>query len=251
MKPNLVMISALALILSAMPLVAADATAVFTSDFNTALTKEWRLIGGQWKVEAGCLKQTQPRPADPTKAILVPGDRDDLSSEVVVIAKLRLDSWKDGDGARAGVSVCSDPATGHGYNLVLHQGKLEFVHDYVTWGPGVKFPYRAAVWFWVKLGKTAGALHGKAWPDGDPEPADWMVSWQRGEADVTGYPALVGGAAGADDFCTVSFASRQVLQGEDRLRARKAEKALARLNDAAIQSLRLAVEDLRRTYGPR
>ncbi len=210
------------------------------------------MIGGQWKVEAGCLKQTQPKPADPTKAILVTGDQEELSSEVVVVAKLRLDSWKDGESARAGISVCSDPATGHGFNLVFHQGKLEFVHDYVTWGPGVKFPYRVGAWFWMKLGKTAGALNGKAWPDGDPEPAEWMVTWQRGEDEVTGYPALVGGAGGpGDDFCTVSFASCQVLQDEGRLRARKAEQALARLNDANIRSLRLAVEDLCRTYGPR
>lgn len=239
-------------VLSGTPLAAADLKPLFVCDFQAALAKEWKMVGGQWKAEGGCLQQTQPKPADPTKAILVAGDREELSSEVVVVAKLRLDSWQEGEAARAGISVCSDPATGHGYNLVFHQGKLEFVHDYVTWGPGVKFSYRVGAWYYLRLCRTAGLLQGKAWPENDPEPAGWMVTWNRSEDEVTGYPALVGGSGGrGDDFCTVSFAGCQVLQDERLLRARRTEQALARLNEATIQALRLAIDDLCQTYGPR
>jgi len=236
----------------ASPAQGTDPKQLYTCDFKAPLAREWKLVGGQRSVEAGWLKQTQPKPADPTKAILVLGDRDELSSEVVILAKLRLDSWKNGEGARAGLSVCSDPATGHGFNLVFHQGRLEFVHDYVTWGPGVPFPYQVGRSYWMKLCRTAGLLKGKAWPEGEPEPADWMVTWPRGGEDVTGYPALVGGAGGpGDEFCTVSFASCQVLQDERWLRVHQAERALARVNEASVQSLRLAIEDLCQTHGAR
>lgn len=231
---------------------AAEPKLLYSCDFKTALAQEWKLVGGQWRLEAGWLRQTQPRPADATKAILVFGDREALSSEVVVIARLRLDSWKDGEGARAGLSVCSDPATGHGFNLVFHQGKLEFVHDYVTWGPGVPFPYRVGVCYWMKLCRTAGLLKGKAWPESEPEPTDWMITWPRRGDDVTGYPALVGGAGSpGDDFCTVSFAGCRVLQDERWLRTHQTEQALGRLNETKIQALRLAIEDLCQTHGAR
>jgi len=188
---------------------------VFSCDFKTALAEQWRLVGGKWKLDDGCLKQTDPKPADPTKAIVVIGDGDDVSSDVTIIAKLRLDSWKDGDWARAGISVCSDPTSGHGYNLVFHKGRLEFVHDYVAWGPGVAFPYQVGTWYWMKLCKKAGELNGRAWLHEDPEPAEWMITWKDRNEEVTGYPALVGGSGGAgEDFCTVSFARCLVLIGE-------------------------------------
>ncbi|MFH1269331.1 MAG: hypothetical protein ABIK89_26685, partial [Planctomycetota bacterium] len=197
------------------PAMAAERGA-FSCDFQTALADEWKLVGGKWELDDGCLKQTDPKPADPTKAILAIGDSsNDVSRAVSVVAKLRLDSWKDGDWARAGISVCSDPTTGHGYNLVFHKGRLEFVHDYVAWGPGVAFAYQTGTWYWMKLCKERGELKGKAWPEGEPEPADWMVIWQQGDESVTGYPALVGGSGGAgEDLCTVSFARCEVLVGD-------------------------------------
>jgi len=205
----------LALALASPHFAAAGEKALFSCDFNSDLAKEWRLIGGKWELKDGCLKQTDPKPADPTKAIIMAGDREDVSNELLIVAKLRLDSWKDGEHARAGISVCSDPATAHGFNLVFHRGRLEFVHDYVTWGPGVDFSCRAGIWYWMKLCKEAGELKGKAWPDGDPEPAEWMVTWKGSNEDVTGYPALVGGSGGpGEDICTVSFASCQLLLGQ-------------------------------------
>ena len=46
---------------------------------------------------------------------------------------------------------------------MFHKGRLEFVHDFVAWGPGVEFPYRTGAWYWMKLCKKAGRLKGKAW----------------------------------------------------------------------------------------
>lgn len=189
---------------------------VFSCNFKNELSKRWRMIGGRWELQDGYLRQLDPRPADPTKAILVMGDNcDELSHDISVLARLRLDAWKDGDWARGGISACSDPTTGHGLNLVFHRGRLEFLHDYVVWGSGVEFPYQSGTWYWMKLCKRGGQVKGKAWRDGDPEPADWMITWKIPVPAVTGYPALVGGSGGpGDDICTVSFARCEILLGD-------------------------------------
>jgi formylglycine-generating enzyme required for sulfatase activity len=242
----------LALAVSGLPLAGADETVLFSSDFQGGPGNDWKLIGGQWAVTKDGLQQTEPQPPDPTKAIMMVGEREAVSLDVTLLARLRLDSWKEGQWARAGISVCSDPTTGHGYSLVFHQGRLEFVHDFVTWGPGMKFPCRVGAWYWMKLSKQGGALKGKAWLETEPEPAEWMVTWPRGEDDLTGYPALVGGSGGpGDDICTVSFARCQVLQDKALVRARRVARALAHWNDGNVASLRLAVEDLSSTYGAR
>ena len=126
---------------------------VVSCDFAEKPVQAWKTIGGKWQWSDGCFKQLDPKPADPTKAILPAGNEAELSGGVVVAAKMRLDAWKDGQWARAGVSVCSNPANGHGLNLVFNRGRLAFVHDFVAWGPGIEFPYRPGVWYWIKLWK--------------------------------------------------------------------------------------------------
>ena len=76
---------------------------VYSCDFKTELSDQWKLIGGKWDLKDGSLTQTDPQPADPTKAIILIGDnRDVVSRELSILAKLRLDSTRDGDRARAG-----------------------------------------------------------------------------------------------------------------------------------------------------
>jgi formylglycine-generating enzyme required for sulfatase activity len=214
MKSMLMALAVVVLAWCSPPSAASEEKPLFSCDFQTPLSKEWKTVGGTWVLRDGCFQQTDPCPADPTKAIVVIGDCDDISNDVTIIARLRLDVWKDGEFARAGVSVCSDPLTAHGFNLVFHRGRLEFVHDYVAWGPGVPFPYRAGVWYWMKLRKGAGELQGKAWLDTEPEPANWMVTWKKSAEETTGYPALVGGSGGpGNDRCAVSFSRCQILLG--------------------------------------
>jgi formylglycine-generating enzyme required for sulfatase activity len=223
---------------------AAEGKAVFSCTFKQGLAKPWKVIGGRWEVQGECLKQTDPGLDDPSKAILVLGDRADLATGVVLTAKLRLDAWQDSDLARAGIGLCCDPRTGHGLNLVFHGGRLQFVHDYVTWSPGCEFPYKTGKWYWMKLCKTAGELDGKAWLDGDPEPAGWTTTWSDFDEELSGCPALVGcsGGPGAGP-ARVSFAQCSVATiGGVSL-------ATQEWKDSNLQSLRLAVEDLMQTYG--
>ncbi|MCX7426441.1 MAG: hypothetical protein NTW96_12570, partial [Planctomycetia bacterium] len=187
---------------------------LFTCTFpNDTLAKPWKTIGGTWQVRQGVLKQVDAGLDDPSKAVLVLGDAEEMSSGIIVTAKLRLDAWKGDDQARAGVGLCCDSESGHGLNLALNRGQLQFVHDYVTWAPGCVFPVKTGAWYWMKLCKTPGVLRGKAWRDGEPEPPDWMVSWTGFDESLTGYPALLGCSGGSgSDGSTVSFAECRVVR---------------------------------------
>jgi beta-mannosidase len=188
---------------------------VYRGDFRTQLPADWRTLGGKWEIKEGRLAQTHTGQDDPIKAIFVAISRHDAKSDLVITAKVRIDAMpKNGDG-RAGISVCCDPRSGRGLNLVFHGGKLQWLHDFVVWGPSCPFSYETGKWYWLKLskshgdptavrwideGKVPGVLKGKAWPDGQPEPADWMLWWSTYDDTLGGHPGLNGGS-------TVSFAS--------------------------------------------
>ena len=171
------------------------------------------MVSGKWEVQAGCLQQTDPGPADPKKAIMVIGDSAEVSNDVVVTAKLRLDFIDDDIKSRAGLGVCMNPETGHGLNLVFHRGKLQFLHDYVAIGPGCDFPYKLGEWYWMKLYKKEGEINGKAWKDGDKEPANWLITWHDFDEELSGYPGLNGGTYVGS---SVSFASFDVRLAETK-----------------------------------
>ena len=190
---------------------AAEQEVLFAGTFQQELAKPWTTIGGTWQVQQGLLQQVEAGLDDPSKAVLVIGDPEEMSSGIVVTAKLRLDTWKGDDQVRAGVGLCCDPESGHGLNLALNRGQLQFLHDYVQWAPGCEFACQTGVWYWMKLYKTPGILRGKAWRDGEPEPADWMVSWTGFDESLTGYPALLGSSGGPGiEGSSVSFAECRV-----------------------------------------
>ncbi len=195
-------------------LASAEVQELFACRFpNSSLAKPWKTIGGTWQVLQGVLKQVDAGLDDPSKAVLIFDDRVELSSGIELTAKLRLDTWKGDDQARAGIGLCCDPETGCGLNLAFHRGQLQFVHDYVAWAPGCAFSYQTGVWYWMKLCKTSYGLRGKAWRDGEPEPDSWMVEWTACDPSLVGYPALLGSSGGPGvSGTTVSFAECRVVR---------------------------------------
>ena len=121
------------------PTPAANEKEIFSCTFKTNLTKPWRIIGGKWEVSEDGLRQVNAGLDDPKKVLLALGEASDLSTEIEVTAKLRLDRWQGGEWARAGLSCCSDPLSGHGFNLVFNQGRLTFMQDYIAWGTELPF----------------------------------------------------------------------------------------------------------------
>lgn len=189
--------------------------ATYSSDFGQPLAAEWKLIGGHWQLDDGCLRQTDPGQDDPTKAVWMLGPHYEQATNVVLTAKLRIDAWMGGDYSRAGVSLASDVTSGHGVNLVFHRGALCFQQDYVAWGASCPFPVEVGHWYWLKLTRAGGQWRGKAWTDGQPEPAEWLVRWDEPEDGVLGYPALVGGSGGpGGELSAVSFARCEVTVAE-------------------------------------
>ena len=120
-------------------------------------------------------------------------------------------------------SVASDPTSGHGLNLVFHDGHLAWVQDFVVWGPAIDYAFEPGRWYWMKLYKRLGdaggrawidegrdpsLLEGKVWRDGEVEPVDWMTSWIGFHEPASGYPGLTADSEGA----SVSFASFTVVK---------------------------------------
>ncbi|MCL5098013.1 MAG: glutamine amidotransferase [Candidatus Omnitrophica bacterium] len=202
MKPIRIILLAIVIGFSSALVARAGQTLFFSTTFKNQLAKEWKLVGGEWNVRDGSLRQTGSDSADPKKSILVMGNEDDLSTGILITAKLRFD-WETRDAmSRVGISVCTD-LDGYGLSLVFFSGRLQFLHDQVAWGEGCAFPYESGKWYWMKLYKDEVQMKGKAWRDGEPEPADWMIAWENYDKELTGYPGLNGGSYGGG---SVSFA---------------------------------------------
>ena len=84
MNHNLTTTVSFVLILSNCASAAIEEKVVVACDFQQALAKEWKTIGGKWEVRDGSLRQAEPGFDDPTKAILVLGDRYYAAEEVVL-----------------------------------------------------------------------------------------------------------------------------------------------------------------------
>jgi subtilisin family serine protease len=184
------------------------AVAAFTDGFDsTSIASGWSFKNGTWVQADGVLSQTSTASADPRKALATGAA---FSTNQQIIAKVRVDSWIDGDYARAGVGLRTDPTTGQGYNLVFHyaggtRNNVQFLNDGVVWGNRYSFNWTVGTWYWFKLTTVNGVLYGKVWPDGTPEPSAWAFTQSGWSARTSGVPALNGGAALNGGTATVSF----------------------------------------------
>lgn len=181
----------------------------FADDFNGAVNPAWKFVNGTWTQSAGVLSQTATSLADPRKAVLIDQS---YPANVEITAKVRVDSWTDGDAARAGVGLYTDPVTGKGYNLVFHQtggtrNKVQFLNDGVAWGNAYNFNWDLDTWYYFKLKIVNGVLYGKVWQEGAAEPTAWMFQRSGWTNRTGGAPALNGGSAiSGKGGATVSFA---------------------------------------------
>jgi PKD repeat protein len=177
----------------------------FSDNFNdNSIGPAWAFIGGTWSESGGVLAQTSSANGDPRKAII--SNAGLINTEnYVITAKVRIDSWVDGDYARGGVSLFSNTGDGNGYNLVFHNDHttVQWLDDHVVWGPSYTFGWSTGTWYWFKMKSESGTLYGKVWQDGSPEPVTWPYTWAR--SGRTGYPALNGGSSDGVSSATVSF----------------------------------------------
>jgi hypothetical protein len=157
-----------------------------------------------WVEEGGVLKQTEPRPGDECYAIIA--EDIEFPELITIQAKVRVDSWENGDGARCGVGLRLNPDTGRGLSLLFHntQNQLQFLSDQASWGNQTAVDGEVGKWYWFKFYvDEKDDLLGKAWADGEDEPKDWMleqnIAFTAADRTIAGgyqFPAL--NACGTD-----------------------------------------------------
>ncbi|MBN2441007.1 MAG: carbohydrate-binding protein [Spirochaetales bacterium] len=177
----------------------------FSDNFNdNAIGSAWTMFSGTWSESGGILRQDSTSQGDPCKAIVVNSGLN-VSGNHTVTAKVYINSWTDGDTARAGVSLFTGTGDGAGYNLLFHNNHstVQFLDDRVAWGTSYTFNWSNQTWYWFKMKMENGTLYGKVWQDGAAEPPNWPYTWTR--SGRTGYPALNGGTSGHGGSCTVFF----------------------------------------------
>lgn len=172
----------------------ATPTPMFSDDFNdNSLGAAWTTIGGTWSESGQTLSQSSIANGYPKKAI-ISNSGVNFGSNHTITARVKIDSWTDGDYARAGIGLFTGTSDGFGYYLLFHNNHstVAFLDDAAAWGPSYTFNWSSGTWYWFKLKMENGTLYGKIWQDGATEPSNWPYSWTR--SGRSGYPGLDGGA---------------------------------------------------------
>ena len=181
---------------------------LFSDSFDAStLGSAWTTTkgAGTWQVENGVLKATDVAGVWDTNKAVVSNSGVKFPADVSITARLRVDQWTlEGDTSRAGVVLNTDLDGGKGRCLIFssypnhNSATLALLDERVAWGPVASFPWKTGTWYRLRLISYKGKLHGRIWPDGTPEPADWMLTWEHAAHD--GFPALNGGYAAGEDL---------------------------------------------------
>jgi glucose/arabinose dehydrogenase len=172
-----------------------DPYPIFADSFNSrVISSAWTFVGGRWQQFGGVLAQKNTATLSLIKKAILTDQT--YPSDQQITAKLSVQTWIAGAAARAGVGIYTNPKTGQGYELVFHgKNQVQFLDNGVQWGNSYSFTWSANRYYWFQLTDQNGALLGKVWQDGTPEPTNWMFE-QTGWTDRTqGDPSLDGGTA--------------------------------------------------------
>ncbi len=165
---------------------------------------------GKWVEEDGVIKQTNPSPGDHTYLIIQGG----FPEPHTAIVKIRIDDWADHDLSRAGIGLRLDQNDGGGYAFLIHHtlNNMEFLNDHLAWKNNDTPPPFGKVeiskWYWMKAEISENGLAGKIWPDGEDEPAKWLLESKfdfGAVRAVSGNVGLNGGSNQGAGLTLVSF----------------------------------------------
>jgi hypothetical protein len=165
---------------------------------------------GKWVEKDGVVSQNNPTPGDHCYLVYQGG----FAEPHAVIVKIRIDDWVDHDLSRAGLGVRLDPNDGAGYAFLIHNtlSNMEFLNDHLAWADNDTPPPFGKVeigkWYWMKCEISDAGLKGKIWPDGENEPADWLLKRALNFGAVravSGNVGLNGGSNTGGGVTIVSF----------------------------------------------
>lgn len=202
----------------------AAAKTLFYDDFEDGVIAEFYKFSGEdlpqthagageWVEKDGVFSQTSTSQGDECHAVIMDQEHPEL---ITIHAKVRIDSWVNGDSARGGLALRVGMDTGRGYNFLFHntQGTIQFLNDQSAWGSSGAYEFEVEKWYWMQFHiDESMELHGKVWEANEPEPKSWMLE-QAAFGDLrpweNGYPALNGGTSPHGGSVTVSFDNVQI-----------------------------------------
>lgn len=222
MKKIFLVLTAFVIFMSTPVLFAAN---IWRDDFNSGtMNPAYKFSNGgngvgapKWVQEDGVMKQTQPKPGDPTYCA-IELDRD--LSFCGQLVRIRFDQWVDHDRSRAGVGFWLDPGDKYnGYTTVIHNslksGNFQFLNDARAWDNDHKIDFNiggTGVWFWMRteIDANAKTVNSKVWiGELKDEPQSWMLKTDYSKygaiRNVSKFVGLNGGAGTTDGSSTVSF----------------------------------------------
>jgi len=132
---------------------------------------------GKWVEANGVISQTDPAPGDHCYLVIQGG----FAEPHAAIVKIRIDDWADHDLSRAGLGFRLDQNDGAGYAFLIHHtlSNMEFLNDHLAWKNNDTPPPFGKVeigkWYWMKALINDKGFYGKIWPDGENEPAKWLL----------------------------------------------------------------------------
>jgi hypothetical protein len=174
---------------------------------------------GKWVEKDGVISQTSATPGD-TCYLIYPGGFDEPHTAIV---KMRIDDWTNGDYARAGLGFRLTTG-GAGYAFLVHNilTNMEFLNDALAWKNNDTPPpfdeLEIGTWYWMKAEMSANKLTGKIWPDGETEPAKWLLDSALdfgAVRAVSGNVGLNGGSSSGADLTLVSFDDWAIFDNAD------------------------------------
>jgi hypothetical protein len=190
---------------------------------NGVISNAWKFSGTdlpqtnagtpEWVEAGGVFSQTSTSQGDEAHAVIMDQEFPEL---ITMEAKVRLDSWQDGDTARAGLVLRVGADTGRGYNFLFHNNlsTIQFLNDQSAWGNTASYSFEIGPWYWMQFHIDADqTLHAKVWADGEAEPNAWMLEQAAfGEARPWegSYPALNGGTSPHGGSVTISYDDVQI-----------------------------------------
>lgn len=162
-----------------------EAKVLFSDNFEAGLSKDWIFSdrGGQdaWKVITEKGNKILQKTGNAWTIISVDGVGGLKEyKELWAIARIRCDLATADEGAELGLLINPAQSNGNWYFALRGiSGQAGFDELAVAWHDLVPYPsWKVGIWHYVKIAVIGNTFYGKAWPEGENEPKDWLTKTQ-------------------------------------------------------------------------
>jgi len=213
----------------------ANAKPIFVDDFESGFSDSWIITdGGKWEVKSeGGNHFLQKTGGEWCIASVdnVGGLKE--HKELWAVARTRVDVAAANEGAEFGLLINPDIKQGNWYFTIRAQsGQAGFDEMGVAWHALVPYDsWKVEKWHQVKIAIIDEVMYGKAWPDGEDEPKEWLT-----QTDVTTHLDEDGVGVGTDTN-EVSFDDIIVADSEENLTLAVSPKEKLPITWGKIKSL--------------